>query len=748
MCGVLIGVSVLVLGAYWSNQVLSSQQIEEVETKALELRASALSGAVAEQTRSVIYNLDLALVHLTHRFADAGGLAARDVEEMRASTPPGLVRRVTVIDAAGRVNMTIPEGGEGIGLQDRPHFAEHVTGRSAGLFIGWPIKSRIEDEWVIPVSRRLSDRQGRFAGVIAIMVRPEYFAGIYARLGLGRDDVVALVRRDGAFLSRSAGLYEHLGKSVRDDRPFVGEKAPVAGSFRSISTHEPVDRVFAFRVLNEWPLVSVIGLDLNAHLQPIREERWPGRLAAFAVSALVVLLVAGICIVVRRLEGSLVRVSESDRRRAMAFAGASELAWEWDVHGRRFRFFGDCKAFFGSGGDEEVMWLSDWLPRIHPEDSEHLFKVTRDYVTGRTPTLECRYRLRFANGDYRWVLVRGQTVEVAADGRIKRSLGVLIDIDADRKAEIAAAQTKAAYQRLIESAGEGIVVVDREGMITLFNPAAERVLGWRSEEAVGQQIHALLHSTRDGSELIPEAECPVMRTVRDGMPRRELRTSYCHRDGRRIPVEVSVSPIIVDQSREGAVALISDVSRQIAYETELQRLARTDGLTGLWNRRYFVELFERELSRAEREGSDLSLLMLDIDHFKSVNDEYGHAAGDAVLIGMAAHLGAQLRQVDIVGRLGGEEFGIGLPGISLEEAALVADRLRREIENLDFEIGEELVRCSVSMGVVVWSCRESFDTVLARADAALYEAKTGGRNRVVVRPSPAQVESGLPGSAG
>ena len=749
LCGVLVALSITTLGAYWINRESTMRSMDEQVLLDLERRAMALTAAVSEQTRGAIYTVDLALLHLAHKHSETGSLRELDVEDVRNATPPGLVRRVTVIDKAGRVVVTHPAGGLGLDLSDRPHFTTHKAPREAGsgLFIGRPIKSRIEDEWVIPVSRRLVDRQGNFSGVIALMMRPEYFSGIYLRLGGGRDDVIALVRKDGAFLSRSANLYDHLGKDVRSDRPFVGS-GPESGTFRSISTHEPVDRVFAYRRLDEWPLVTVIGLGAAEPLAAMRDGQRGDFRAAMAVTALVLLLVTGICVVILRLERSLQRVSQSDRRRAMAFAGASELAWEWDVPARRVGFFGDGRPFFGVAGDERVVEIEDLLPQIHPDDQEAMRDMTRGYLEGAAPGFECHYRLRFADGTYRWVMVRGQTMERDTAGHVTRALGILMDVDADRKAEISAAQTKEAYQRLIESAAEGIFVLDREGRLQLFNPAAERLLGWHAAEVIGRDAHALFHCSDDGKEAISRDECPLVMTLADGVSRRGLRLTYRHMDGRPIPVEISVSPIALDGVPDGAVALISDVSRQLAYETELQHLARTDGLTALWNRRYFVELLERELMRADRDDSPLSLLMIDIDHFKHVNDQYGHAAGDAVLVALAAHFRVQLRQVDVIGRLGGEEFGIGLPGIAIDEATGVAERLRGSIEAMHVLADEHHIHFTVSIGVTCWHRAESFDALLARADAALYDAKETGRNRVVVRPLPQQPARALPESAG
>lgn len=726
-CRGLVVFSLLVLAAYWANRLAATRALEDAAVGALEHRASALTAAVSEQTRGVIYNLDLALRHLAQLHAQRDFLTVQDVEEIKHSTPRGLVRRVTLIDRSGRGMVSYPAGASGLRLDDRPHFRAHAFEGHVGLYIGRPIESRIDSEWLIPLSRRLSNREGQFAGVIAVLVSPIYFAEIYRRITAGRDDVVALLYQDGTFLSRSVGLAEHLGKTVRPDRPFVGPQAAESGVFRSFSTHEPVDRVFAFQRLREWPLITAIGLGVAEPLAALRAGRERDAQSAIAVSGLVLLLVAGICVVVMRLQRSLERTRESDERRAMAFAGADELAWEWDLPGRRLRFFGNCRVFFGGSDDERQMPIEQWLPLVHPDERAALLRQTADFVRGRGDGKEIRFRLRVADGRYRWVLLRGQRVGFDDFGKLTRALGILMDIDTARRAEIEAAQTREAYRRLVESTGEGIFVVDQGGVIRLFNPAAERLLGWRADEVIGRRAESLFDPAERATVL-----CPVSSTLRDGETRRGIRLSYRHKDGRPVPVEVCVAPLVIDHQAGGAVTVVTDVSQRLAYEAELERLARTDGLTGLWNRRYFVELCGREMNRAERDATPLSLLMIDLDHFKAVNDRHGHAAGDAVLCALAGHFRSQLRLIDVIGRLGGEEFGVGLPAIGLDEALGVAERMRAGLEGLDIDAAGAQLRCTVSIGIAEWNGSESFDVLLARADAALYAAKRQGRNRVLV----------------
>ncbi|WP_371323483.1 diguanylate cyclase [Dechloromonas sp. ZY10] len=175
-----------------------------------------------------------------------------------------------------------------------------------------------------------------------------------------------------------------------------------------------------------------------------------------------------------------------------------------------------------------------------------------------------------------------------------------------------------------------------------------------------------------------------------------------------------------------------DITERKLLEGELQKQAHTDFLTGLPNRRHFMQLAEHELNRSIRYGSQLAILMLDVDHFKSINDRYGHKFGDDVLIRLAETLRKVLRNSDVAGRLGGEEFAILLPETPLEGAAEVAERIRLAIAESEMPLPGALpFRFTASLGVAVLDARDhTLDQLLNLADKALYQAKEGGRNRV------------------
>lgn len=184
---------------------------------------------------------------------------------------------------------------------------------------------------------------------------------------------------------------------------------------------------------------------------------------------------------------------------------------------------------------------------------------------------------------------------------------------------------------------------------------------------------------------------------------------------------------VAERTRE----LTEEIARRETAEAELRHLATTDPLTGASNRRHFFEMAERELKRAERYGRPLAVFLMDIDRFKSINDTYGHGIGDEVIKTVVNVIQQDLRSQDILGRIGGEEFAVLVPECPLDDAVLLADRLRQTLADYRIETPKGPLSCTVSAGVADCGDLHSVEAALEAADRALYAAKESGRNRVV-----------------
>jgi diguanylate cyclase (GGDEF)-like protein len=178
--------------------------------------------------------------------------------------------------------------------------------------------------------------------------------------------------------------------------------------------------------------------------------------------------------------------------------------------------------------------------------------------------------------------------------------------------------------------------------------------------------------------------------------------------------------------------LRAEIEERKRVEQQLHRLATTDPLTGALNRRHFFELVEQEFDRSQRYGRQISIILVDLDHFKEINDSYGHIAGDQLLQAVADRFNQSLRQMDVFGRYGGDEFIVLLPETSIEQARLAARRLHKVVTSNPVETSRGSIPLAISIGVASLANTDDMEKLLIRTDQALYKAKAAGRNRVVV----------------
>lgn len=302
------------------------------------------------------------------------------------------------------------------------------------------------------------------------------------------------------------------------------------------------------------------------------------------------------------------------------------------------------------------------------------------------------------------------------------------EVGARARAEVALAASEARHRSLVELAPDGIVL-HRNGKIVYMNPAAAALIG------VGSPDNGVGHSIFE--YIVPEdralAAERLQRVTSTGLPGGPTEFRIRRDNGQIIVCEV-VSGVAPSSDGIDVQSVVRDVTDRKRLEEEFKRFAATDYLTGARNRRAFFEQAETEWRRARRHRRSLSVLMLDVDRFKRINDAHGHSVGDDVLRLLVAGCRRVLRAEDILGRYGGEEFVALLPEVEIEGALAVAERLRAQAASTTVPAGERKVHFSVSIGVTeARLTRETLDDALRRADDALYDAKNSGRDRVCRR---------------
>lgn len=296
---------------------------------------------------------------------------------------------------------------------------------------------------------------------------------------------------------------------------------------------------------------------------------------------------------------------------------------------------------------------------------------------------------------------------------------------------LARLRTQERYQELVQNARSMILRVTPAGTVTFFNEYAQEFFGFPEDKLLGRSLlQTIVPSTCE--------DCRDLRQeVLDLLARPEdfpfVEQQNVKADGERAWVSWAVRPL---SGPDGAVQEIMfvgmDLTARKVMEARLRELATSDPLTGVANRRHFLEKAEAEVQRARRYGHPLSLTLIDLDHFKKVNDTHGHHVGDEALQHLCRVLGGLLRDVDLLGRIGGEEFAALLPETDLARAGQVAERMRAGLESAPLEHPQAgSVRLTLSAGVAgLGPGAETIDALLQKADAAMYAAKSAGRNRV------------------
>jgi len=292
------------------------------------------------------------------------------------------------------------------------------------------------------------------------------------------------------------------------------------------------------------------------------------------------------------------------------------------------------------------------------------------------------------------------------------------------------------YKSIFESLQDGVYFVDLDRRITYWNKAAERITGYSEAEVVGARCmdNVLIHIDERGTTLC-KGLCPLMAAMEDGNAR-QAEVYLHHKRGHRVPVSVRATPLRDKAGKIiGGVELFSDISSKKALQDkirELEKLALIDSLTGLSNRKHIEGELIARFHEKVRYGLDFGVLFMDIDHFKEINDKFGHACGDAVLKTISETFKASTRSYDLVGRWGGEEFIGIIRNVDYQLLGKVGERFRMLVEKTRIENSHHPISVTISVGATLAVPEDTPESVIARADEYLYKSKRNGRNRLTI----------------
>lgn len=426
----------------------------------------------------------------------------------------------------------------------------------------------------------------------------------------------------------------------------------------------------------------------------------------------------------------------SEERWKLALEAVGDGVWDWNVQTGEVVFSKRFGQLFGFSEDEYGHHYEDKKSRIHPDDTARVMADLQAHLSGKTASYSCEHRGQCKDGSWKWVLSRGAVVSRTEDGKPLRVIGTNVDITSRKQAEEAVLAASRFQQAVFDSLAAKIAILDRHGTVMQTNAAWRKYAvdsGFTDGPGFigGNYLEILDCVTGNDQQTVQAAAAGIASVVSGEFDQFQLQYPFFSPLDKRWFI-MKVTP--VHDGKEQLVVSHEDVSSIKAAELASLTLANIDTLTGALSRRNFLTLAEQELTRSMRYELPLMVLMLDLDHFKLINDHYGHAAGDAVLQGFVQTVTGVLRESDLIGRIGGEEFAVLLPNTTLEGGRALAQRIIESVRTSPVEAAGEHIPYTVSIGAGCLSTQTTFVALLGLADAALYRAKNSGRNRLEVGP--------------
>lgn len=422
---------------------------------------------------------------------------------------------------------------------------------------------------------------------------------------------------------------------------------------------------------------------------------------------------------------------------ALAIEGSGTGIWDRDIASGFINYSAGWKAILGYADAEISNQIADSYARVHPDDLAYVQAAIQAHFDQKTDSYAVEHRIRCKDGSYKWIASRGKVIKRDAKENPLRMIGTTNDITSMRvmsdklqqSVDLITSLTNEVpglvYQYRLLPDGAAFFSYASGGIKDIYELTPEQLAD--NAALVDQFIHPD-DLAQYSTSLAASANSlnPWHLEYRVILPRQGLRWRQADARPRRL--------------QDGSTlwyGFITDITERKRIEIELQGFATIDFLTQLPNRRYFMTRMEEELARIRRvAGARAAVLMCDLDHFKIINDSYGHAVGDLVLKHFAVILRNALRRNDTVGRVGGEEFAVVLSDAGVVEADIFAQRVRSQLAATPLMANDETISVTVSIGIAIMNSTDAnIDVTLSRSDKALYRAKEAGRNRIEVDAS-------------
>jgi len=389
----------------------------------------------------------------------------------------------------------------------------------------------------------------------------------------------------------------------------------------------------------------------------------------------------------------------------------------------RFVRVNKAKALHSGTTPEEMIGKTDF-DYFLPEIARQSFIDDKQIIESGKPIINKKEEIVRLDKKRQWVSVT-KVPWYNKKGEIIGIIGITRDISLQKKAEDALRKSQQEFASLFKSSSEALVYIDKDSNIIDINTRFTELFGFTAEEVRGKNINeGLIHSP----DKIEEAQDLFRRSLSGNFY--NYKTVRKKKDGTCFPVSISCSIVFINEQPKGRIVSYNDITERKKIEKQLEELARIDPLTGCYNRRYGMELLYRQMKLSQRSQSPLLLAFLDIDNFKTINDTFGHNEGDKVLKEVVELFKSSLREVDIICRMGGDEFLLGFPDNSLREAPLIRERLEESLSQLNHQIKKNYqIQFSIGFSEYLPDKPKSLDELIVIADREMYQEKHNKKNQ-------------------
>lgn len=736
-------------------------QQAKIEKSHLRAQTQALARLVSTRLDDHIQGIDRSLAIAAHSIGanphDLAGMTAL-LQRMRDHVPRS-VDNIAVWSLTGQSIAALNPSTttRAINVADRPYFREVLARR--GLAIQAPVVSRVSGEDIALMARPIFDNNSQMVAVIAMSIR---LKGLIDDLDpndrLGNDTLVTVLDRSGTIITRSIDPTQWIGKRVEQLGKLNDAFAAGSGAREQAGVDGQI-RLTGYSAASKIPWMVFVGEPIETATAPVSENLLKNLAMGIAVLVFAMLLAGRIAAwTVRpllRLAADAERLGTGDLAHRSQVATGGEIATLAANFNRMAAALEERETALAASQrrmrnmaehmpaqvvyidtDERYQFVNHRIARVSPLFPDDMVGKTVREVRGEEMYRVVEPAMRRAYGGEEAAVEIAAVIDGSpayvfaeyvpdrdADGTVRGIYAFTQDITERKTAELQLAESEKRLVTITDNLPAMICYVDTTRHVRFANRAFEKWLGRPVPEIVGRTF----------AELVPPDvssayDAQFHRCLAGEMLDSVLEVAVPH--GRNRWLRSTFVPDFDERTGvvKGVYGMVHDVTAAKEAEQRLTRLAQFDSLTGLANRHQFNEKLAQALARPVDAAAPLALMFLDIDHFKQVNDRYGHASGDALLKEFARRLSECVRPTDAVARLAGDEFVVLLEGLHTEEEPqFIARKIIAAVQK-PFTIEECLVRVTTSIGVAVrvFECEPSM--LMKRADEALYEAKRAGRN--------------------